>query len=182
MACREPRPRLRRRSRDRADDQLGRRCAGSGCGDQVPAGRRAELGADPRHDGARRSRPSPAKQHETANQYDDDPRHGRDRHGRSKQLDDILCGRRDRWRVRGAVRPVGHPLGGKKIAPTDGWLDDPIRRCRRPGQCGAEDRWHLRHQPGAGPLFPEPRLSLLALGTDQIYLADGAKAMLAAMK
>ena len=72
--------------------------------------------------------------------------------------------------------------GGKEIAPTAGWLDEPIRRLADRANAAGKVAGAFAVNAARGRFFIECGYRFIALGADQTYLAEGAKAMLAAVK
>jgi len=72
--------------------------------------------------------------------------------------------------------------GGKEIAPTAAWLDEPIRRLADRANAAGKVAGAFAVNASRGRFFIECGYRFIALGADQTYLAEGAKAMLAAVK
>jgi 4-hydroxy-2-oxoheptanedioate aldolase len=70
---------------------------------------------------------------------------------------------------------------GREIAPTAGWLDEPIRRIADRANAAGKIAGAFAVNPVRARFFRDCGYRLIALGGDQVYLADGIKAMLAAM-
>jgi len=71
---------------------------------------------------------------------------------------------------------------GKEIAATAAWLDEPIRRLADRANAAGKVAGAFAVNPARGRFFIECGYRFIALGADQTYLAEGAKAMLAAVK
>ena len=71
---------------------------------------------------------------------------------------------------------------GKKIAPLDSMLDESIRRIADFANAAGKFAGIFAASPQRAILFRSFGYRLIALGTDHVYLADGAKAMLSALK
>ena len=71
---------------------------------------------------------------------------------------------------------------GKEIAATADWLNDPIRRLADRANAAGKVAGAFAVNSARGRFFIQCGYRLIALGADQTYLAEGAKAMLAAVK
>jgi len=72
--------------------------------------------------------------------------------------------------------------GGKEIAATAGWLDEPIRKLADRANAAGKVAGAFAVNSARARFFIECGYRFVALGADQTYLAEGAKAMLAAVK
>ena len=71
---------------------------------------------------------------------------------------------------------------GKKIAPTESFVDEPIRHVAKRTIAAGKITGVFAVNAARARQFREWGYRLIALGSDQIYLADGAKALLTAAK
>jgi 4-hydroxy-2-oxoheptanedioate aldolase len=72
--------------------------------------------------------------------------------------------------------------GGKKIAPTDSFLDQPIQRIAERTRATGKVAGIFAVSAARARQFRDWGYRFIALGSDQIYLADGAGALLAAAR
>lgn len=71
---------------------------------------------------------------------------------------------------------------GKEIAATAAWLDEPIRLVAERTNAAAKVAGAFAVNAARGRFFLDCGYRFIALGADQTYLAEGAKAMLAAVR
>ena len=71
---------------------------------------------------------------------------------------------------------------GEKIAPTEAWLDEPIRDIANRAKAAGKIAGAFAINPARARFFRDVGYTLIALGGDQVYLAEGIKGMLAAFR
>jgi len=72
--------------------------------------------------------------------------------------------------------------GGREIAATAAWLDEPIRRLADRAEAAGKIAGAFAVNSARARFFIDCGYRFIALGADQTYLAEGAKAMLAAVR
>ena len=72
--------------------------------------------------------------------------------------------------------------GGKEIAATADWLDAPIRKVADRADAAGKVAGAFAVNPARARYFMERGYRFITLGTDQSYVVEGARAMLAAVR